>query len=90
MNWCAFFNPTQFFETLKNNSIFDLNSLKTGHISNIEKIGEFVKMESKNLKEILKNGIQGVNQFVVGTKNVLIGAYKHVFGELSVKYVDFM
>ncbi|MBC2698102.1 MAG: hypothetical protein HF976_15555 [ANME-2 cluster archaeon] len=48
-----------------------------------------MKREDKNLKEILKNGVQGVNQFVVGTKNVVIGVLKHVFGELSVKYVDF-
>jgi len=43
----------------------------------------------KWIPPLLKNGIQGVNQFVVGTKNVVIGVLKHVFGELSVKYVDF-
>ncbi|MBC2763034.1 MAG: hypothetical protein HF970_06935 [ANME-2 cluster archaeon] len=58
-------------------------------VHNIGKIEGFVKREDKNLKEILKNGVQGVNQFVVGTKNVVIGVLKHVFGELSVKYVDF-
>jgi len=48
----------------------------------------WVTREGKNLKEILKNGIQRGNQFEVGTKNVVIGALKHVFSELSVKYVD--
>jgi len=43
-----------------------------GH--NIGKIGTFVKREGKNLKEILNNGIPGINQFGVGTKNVVIGA----------------
>ena len=43
-----------------------------GH--NIGKIGTFVKREGKNLKEILNNGIPGIAQFGVGTKNVVIGA----------------
>ena len=58
-------------------------------VHNIGKIDGFVTRESKNLKEILKNGIEGANQFVVDTKNVVTGALKHVFGEFSVKYVDF-
>jgi len=58
-------------------------------VHNIDKIGGFVKRGGNNLKEILKNGIQGANQFGVGTKNVVIVVLKHVFGELSVKYVDF-
>ena len=57
-------------------------------VHNIGKIDGFVKREGKNLKEILENGIQGVNQFGVTTKNVVFGALNHVFGELSVKYVD--
>ncbi len=43
-------------------------------VHNIGKIEGFVKREGKNFKEILKNGIEGVNQFVVYTKNVVIGA----------------
>jgi len=43
-------------------------------VHNIGKIEGFVKREGKNLKEILKNGIQGADQFEVGTKNVAIGA----------------
>jgi len=58
-------------------------------VHNIGKIDGFVTREGKNLKEILKNGIGGANQFVVDTKNVVTGALKHVFGELSMKYVDF-
>ena len=58
-------------------------------VHNIGKIDGFVKREGKNLKEILKNGIKGLNQYVEGTKNIVIGAKKHVFNELSVKYVDF-
>ncbi len=58
-------------------------------VHNIGKIDGFVKREGKNLKEMLINGIEGVNQFVVDTKNVVIGALKHVFGELTVKYVNF-
>ncbi len=58
-------------------------------VHNIGKNEGFVKREGKNFKEILKNGIEGANQFVVDTKNVVIGVLKHVFGELSVKYVDF-
>ena len=58
-------------------------------VHNIGKIDGFVKREGKNLKEILNNGIEGANQFGVTTKNVVIGALKHVFGELSVKYVNF-
>ena len=56
---------------------------------NIGKIDGFVTREGQNLKETLKNGIQGANQCRVITKNVVIGALKHVFGELTVKYVDF-
>ncbi len=58
-------------------------------VHNIGKIDGFVKREGKNWKEKLKNGIKGANQFGGGTKNVVICAFKHVFGELSVKYVDF-
>jgi len=58
-------------------------------VHNIGKIDGFVKREGKNLKEILKNWIKGLNQYVEGTKNIVIGAKKHVFNELSVKYVDF-
>ncbi|MBC2702743.1 MAG: hypothetical protein HF976_15305 [ANME-2 cluster archaeon] len=58
-------------------------------VHNIGKIDGFVKREGKNWKEILKNGIEGANLFVVDTKNVLIGTLKHVFSDLSVKYVDF-
>jgi len=58
-------------------------------VHNIGKIDGFVKREGKNWKEILKNGIEGANMFVEDTKNVLIGALKHVFGELTVKYVNF-
>ncbi|MCK5642977.1 MAG: hypothetical protein KAJ19_19375 [Gammaproteobacteria bacterium] len=43
-------------------------------VHNIGKIEGFVKRVGKNLKEILKNGIQGVNQFGVGIKSVVIGA----------------
>jgi hypothetical protein len=43
-------------------------------VHNIGKIEGFVKREGKNLKEILKNGIQEGNQFRMGTKNVAIGA----------------
>ena len=42
-------------------------------VHNIGKIEGFVKREGKNLKEILKNGIQGVNRLGVGTKKVVIG-----------------
>jgi hypothetical protein len=58
-------------------------------VHNIGKIDGSVKREGKNWKEILKNGIEGANLFVEDTKNVLIGALKHVFGELTVKYVNF-
>ncbi|MCD4809401.1 MAG: hypothetical protein K8R17_05835, partial [Methanosarcinales archaeon] len=58
-------------------------------VHNIGKIDGFVKREGKKWKEILKNGIEGANLFVVDTKNVLISALKHVFGEPTVKYVDF-
>jgi transposase len=43
-------------------------------VHNIGKIEGFVKREGKNLKELLKNRIQGANQFGVSTKNVVIGA----------------
>jgi hypothetical protein len=43
-------------------------------VHNIGKIEGFVKREGKNLKEILINGIEGANQFIVDTKNVVIGA----------------
>jgi transposase len=43
-------------------------------VHNIGKIEGFVEREGKNLKEILKNGIQGADQSGVGTKNVAIGA----------------
>jgi hypothetical protein len=43
-------------------------------VHNIGKIERFVKREGKNLKEILKNGIQGGNRLGVGTKKVVIGA----------------
>ena len=42
-------------------------------VHNIGKIEGFVKREGKNVKEILKNGIRGADQFEVGTKNVAIG-----------------
>ena len=58
-------------------------------VHNIGKIDGFVKREGKNLKEILNNGIKGINQYVEGTKNVVIAAKKHVFNELSEKYMDF-
>jgi len=58
-------------------------------VHNIGKIDGFVNREGKKWKEILKNGIEGANLFVVDTKNVLISALKHVFGEPTVKYVDF-
>ena len=57
-------------------------------VHNIGKIDGFVTREGKNLKETLKNGIQGANQSVVDMKNVVSCTLKHVFGELSVKYVD--
>jgi len=43
-------------------------------VHNIGKIEGFVKREGKSLKEILKNGIKGANQFGVAMKNVVIGA----------------
>jgi len=43
-------------------------------VHNIGKIEGFVKREGKNLKEILINRIEGANQFIVDTKNVVIGA----------------
>jgi len=43
-------------------------------VHNIGKIEGFVKREGKNLKEILKNGIQGADQFGMKTNNVVIGA----------------
>jgi len=43
-------------------------------VYNIGKIEGFVKREGKNLKEILKNGIKGANQFRAGMKDVTIGA----------------
>jgi len=43
-------------------------------VHNIGKIEGFVKREGKNLKEILIIGIEGANQFIVDTKNVVIGA----------------
>ena len=43
-------------------------------VHNIGKIEGFVKREGKNLKGILKNGIQGGNRFGVGSKKVVIGA----------------
>jgi len=43
-------------------------------VHNIGKIEGFVKRECKNLKEILKNGIQGADQFGMKTNNVVIGA----------------
>ena len=66
----------------------DTNFLIMCTVHNIGKIDGFVKRKGNNLKELLKNGIQGANQFWVITKNVVIAALKHVFGELSVKYVD--
>jgi hypothetical protein len=43
-------------------------------VHNIGKIEGFVKREGKNLKEILIIWIEGANQFIVDTKNVVIGA----------------
>jgi len=43
-------------------------------VHNIGKIEGFVKREGKNLKEILRNGIRGADQFGVETNNVVIGA----------------
>jgi len=51
-------------------------------VHNIGKIDGFMKREGKNLKEILINGVKGLNQYVEGTKNIVIGAKKHVLNEL--------
>ncbi len=58
-------------------------------VHNIGKIAKFVTKECKNLKEILKNGIDGANQQVVCVKSAVIGIGKHIFLKFSVKYVNF-
>lgn len=58
-------------------------------VNNIGKIEGFVKKQGENLKEILKNGIHEGKSVRCGYKKCCNWCLKHVFDELSVKYVDF-